>query len=68
MHDDRVAHEGFHHGSSYLEHVDFLDAVRSGRPPAVDVEQGLLAVAVGVAAHRSIDEGRAVAMTEVLDG
>ena len=68
VHDDRVAHEGFHHGSSYLEHVDFLEAVRGGRPPAVDVEQGLLAVAMGVAAHRSIDEGRAVAMTEVLDG
>jgi len=65
--DERVAHEGFHHGSSYLEHVDFLDAVRHGGPPAVDVEQGLLAVAMGVAAHRSIDEGRAVAMDEVLD-
>ncbi len=30
VHDGRVAHEGFHHGSSYLEHVDFLEAVRSG--------------------------------------
>ena len=28
--------------------------------------RGLLAVAVGVAAHRSIDEGRVVAMAEVL--
>jgi predicted dehydrogenase len=66
VHDERVAHEGFHHGSSYLEHVDFLAAVRAGGAPAVDVEQGLLAVAVGVAAHRSIDEGRVVAMDEVL--
>jgi len=30
------------------------------------VEEGLLAVAVGAAAHRSIDEGRVVAMAEVL--
>jgi predicted dehydrogenase len=64
--DERVAHEGFHHGSSYLEHVDFLAAVRGGGPPAVGAEEGMLAVAVGVAAHRSIDEGRVVAMSEVL--
>jgi predicted dehydrogenase len=68
VHDDRVGHEGFHHGSSYLEHVDFLAAVRSGGPAAVGVEEGLLAVAVGVAAHRSIDEGRVVGMDEVLAG
>ncbi|MGZ4675451.1 MAG: Gfo/Idh/MocA family protein [Acidimicrobiia bacterium] len=64
--DERVGHEGFHHGSSYLEHLDFLAAIRSGGPPAVDVEQGLLSVAVGVAAHRSIDEGRPVTIAEVL--
>ncbi len=67
VHDDRVEHAGFHHGSSYLEHVDFLDAIRSGTPPRVDVGAGLLSVAVGVAAHRSIDTGRAVALAEVLD-
>jgi myo-inositol 2-dehydrogenase/D-chiro-inositol 1-dehydrogenase len=66
VHDERVGHEGFHHGSSYLEHVDFLAAVRSGGAPAVGVDQGLLAVAVGVAAHRSIDEGRVVTLDEVL--
>ena len=65
--DDRVAHEGFHHGASYLEHLDFLDAVRSGRPPTVGVEDGLWSVAVGVAAHRAIDEGRPVALAEVLE-
>ena len=65
--DDRVAHEGFHHGASYLEHLDFLDAVRTGRPPTVGVEDGLWSVAVGVAAHRSIDEGRAVTLAEVLE-
>ncbi len=66
VHDERVGHEGFHHGSSYLEHLDFLAAVRSGGPPAVDVAQGLLSVAMGVAAHRAIDEQRVVTMTEVL--
>lgn len=64
--DPHVRHEGFHHGSSYLEHVDFLEAVRSGGSPAVGVDAGLVSVAMGVAAHRSIDGGRPVTMDEVL--
>ncbi len=65
--DDRVAHEGFHHGSSYLEHLAFLDAVRTGAPPGVTLDDALWSVAIGVAAHRSIDEGRRVHLEEVLD-
>ena len=68
VHDDRVAHEGFHHGSSYLEHVDFLDAIRSGAPPKVDVEAGLSSVAVGVAAQRSIETGSAVLVADIVGG
>ena len=30
--DPAIAHEGLHHGSSYLEHLHFLDAIRTGRP------------------------------------
>jgi predicted dehydrogenase len=66
VHDDRVRYEGFHHGSSYLEHLDFVAACRAGGPPAVSLTDGLLSVAVGVAAHRSIDEARAVDLAEVL--
>lgn len=64
--DDRVAYEGGHHGASYLEHLDFLEAIRSGGSPAVTVDDGLLSVAVGVAAHRSIAERRVVELAEVL--
>lgn len=64
--DDRIAFEGLHEGSSYLEHVDFRDAVAAGVPPKVTLADGMLAVAIGVAAHRSIAEGRAVMMDEVL--
>ncbi len=64
--DDRVRWEGFHHGSSFLEHLDVLEACRSGAAPAVSLEDGLWSVAVGVAAQRSIAEGRVVAMDEVL--
>ncbi|CAN5580034.1 N/A [soil metagenome] len=64
--DPKVAYEGFHHGSSYLEHLDLIEAVRSGGGAGVGLDEGLMSVAVGVAAHRSIDEGRAVTLDEVL--
>lgn len=68
-----VAHDpsvprGFHHGSSFLEHLAFLRAVRGDGPVEVTVDDGLWSVAIGVAAHRSIDEARRVTLTEVLDG
>jgi predicted dehydrogenase len=66
--DPAVAHEGLHHGSSYLEHVHFLDAVRTGRPPEVTLDDGLWSVAMGVAAHRSIELGRPVDLSELLPG
>ncbi len=68
VHDERIAYEGFHHGSSYLEHLDFCAAVRDGGRPAVGLDDGLVSVAMGVAAHRSIDEGRVVTIDEVLAG
>ena len=63
--DPRVQHTGFHHGASYLEHLEFIDCIRSGRPARVGPLDGLRSVAIGVAAHRSIDEGRVVAMSEL---
>jgi len=66
VHDDRVRYEGFHHGSSYLEHVDFLAAVRAGGRAAVSLDDGLRSVAMGVAAQRSIEQGRPVTIDEVL--
>lgn len=66
VHDDRIAHQGLHHGASYLEHVDFLAAIRSGSAPSVTVIDGLWSVVIGAAAHRSIDEGRPVLIDEML--
>ena len=60
-----VRHEGFHHGASYVEHLRFIEALRSGSAPAVGVDEGLWSVAVGEAAHRSIDEGRPVLLAEL---
>ena len=64
--DDTIPYEGYHHGSSYLEHVDFRDAIRVGSAPVVSPQDGLLSVAVGVAAQRSIDQRRPVDVAEIL--
>jgi len=64
--DPRVGHHGYHHGSSYLEHLAFVEMIRAGGPPGVTVEDGLASVALGVAAQRSIAEQRSVTMAEVL--
>ena len=64
--DEHIAFHGLHEGSSYLEHVDFVEAIRNETPPKVTLDDGLLAVAVGEAGHRSIEEGRPVMLSEVL--
>ncbi len=78
---DDIRHEGLHHGASYLEHVDFAEAVRTHRAAGggangataveelgtlVSLEDGLWSVAVGEAAHRSIAENRPVFLREIL--
>lgn len=55
-----VKHVGLHHGASYLEHVDFLDAIVSRRQAEVTLRDGLWSAAIGFAAHRSIDTGAPV--------
>ncbi len=64
--DTNIKYLGQHFGASYVEHQKFAHAVRDGLPPEIPLEEGLRAVATGLAAHRSIDEGRVVAMSEVL--
>ena len=66
VHDDRIRWQGGHDGSSYIEHLEFIDAIRTGSPATVTVDDGLLSVAMGIAAHRAIEEGRVVSMDEVL--
>jgi len=64
--DERITYAGMHEGASFLEHIDFLDAIRRATPPKVTLEDGFLSVAIGVAAHRSIDEQRPVLMSELV--
>ncbi len=66
VHDPRVRFQGHHHGSSYLEHLDFIETCRTGRRPEVSLEDGLLSVAMGVAAQRSVASGLPVDIDGVL--
>jgi hypothetical protein len=61
-------YEGLHHGSSYLEHLNFLAAIRAQAcsGPPVNLHDGLLSVAIGVAGQLSIEKGRFVTIEEVL--
>lgn len=61
---DEVAHMGFHFGASFVECKRFVDAVINQQPPEVTVIDGLWSVVIGAAAHRSIDEGRVVQISE----
>jgi len=63
-------YDGLHHGSSYLEHLNFLAAIRGKgeKVPAVDLQDGLISVATGVAAQLSIENGRFVTIQEVMNG
>lgn len=57
---------GFHGGASYLEHCAMQKAIRQGLESSVTLEDGLLSVAVGQAAHLSIAEKRRVSIDEIL--
>lgn len=61
-----VPYMGLHDGSSYVEHRHFLDAIVNGGRPDVTLEDGMLSVAMGVAAHRSIESGAPVNIEDVL--
>ena len=64
--DDSIRHVGLHNGASYLEQVVFFSAIRSGKAAKVTILDGIRSVAIGVAAHQSIESGRPVGMSEVI--
>ena len=64
--DPDVLAAGHHHGSTYFEHLAFRKAIVDGSAPEVGLQDGLRAVAMGLAAERSIKERRPVEMVEFL--
>ena len=64
--DTNIRYAGQHFGASFIEHQRFAHALRHGLPAEVTLEEGLRSVATGLAAHRSIATGQAVALCDVL--
>ena len=64
--DPAVLDAGHHHGATFFQLRGFLDAASGRGPVQVTAQDGLMAVAMGVAAETSAREGRAVALSEVL--
>ena len=64
--DTNIRYAGQHFGASYIEHQKFAAALRSGGPAGIPLDEGLRAVAVGLAAHRSIETGLPVSLADVL--
>lgn len=63
--DSTVLEAGTHHGSIYYQHQAFLAAARGLGPVQVTAEDGLRAVAIGLAAEISAREKRVVEMAEL---
>jgi predicted dehydrogenase len=63
--DEAALKAGSHHGSTYYEHQKFIAAVRGEGPVEVTAEDGLRAVAIGMAAEISAREKRVVKMQEL---
>jgi myo-inositol 2-dehydrogenase/D-chiro-inositol 1-dehydrogenase len=64
--DEAALKAGSHHGSTYYQHQEFANAIRTGHPPIVSAHDGLMAVAMGAAAERSAAEKRVVTIAEML--
>ncbi|MBV1687596.1 Gfo/Idh/MocA family oxidoreductase [Novosphingobium sp. G106] len=63
--DETALKAGSHHGSTFYEHQNFNRAIREGLPAEVTARDGLMAVAIGVAAEISAREKRVVEMSEL---
>lgn len=63
--DEAALKAGSHHGSTYYEHQKFIAAVRGEGPVEVTADDGLRAVAIGMAAEISAREKRVVEMREL---
>ena len=65
VHNYDVKYMGHHYGASYIEHTKFRDAILNSTPAEVSLRDGVLSVVTGLAAHKSINEGRVVEIKEL---
>ena len=65
VHNYDVKYMGHHFGASYIEHTKFRDAILNSTPAEVTLKEGVTSVVTGLAAHKSINEGRVVEIKEL---
>jgi predicted dehydrogenase len=65
VHNYDVKYMGHHYGASYIEHVKFRDAILNSTQAEVTLLDGVTSVVTGLAAHKSINEGRVVEIKEL---
>lgn len=64
--DETLLNAGDHHGSTFYQHEKFLEVVKGAGTVEVTVDDGRMAVKMGLAAQLAAQEGRVVKMNEVL--
>ena len=65
--DKKILKAGHHHGSTYYQHLAFLKAIRNNSKSEVSLNDGLISVAIGEAAEKSIKQKRVIYMKEILN-
>ncbi|MEM8980806.1 MAG: Gfo/Idh/MocA family oxidoreductase [Pseudomonadota bacterium] len=63
--DETLLDAGDHNGSTFYQHQGFLKLIQEGGAPEVGLDDGAQAVAIGLAAQISAQEGRVVHMEEI---
>jgi GH24 family phage-related lysozyme (muramidase) len=55
-----------HNGSTYLEHINFVDQIEGRENNAATATEGFWSIVVGVAAEESIKRGKVVDINDLL--
>lgn len=58
--------ESGHNGSTYYEHINFMDHIEGHKTNAATAEEGFWSIVVGVAAEESVKTGQAISIEELL--
>ena len=61
--DPKLLEAGDHNGSTFYQHERFARVLRREQSVDVSLQDGLKAVLIGLAAHRSIETGKAIDLT-----
>lgn len=61
-----IKYQGFHWGSTFLEHIAFIDAIKSEKKAEVSLDQGILSVLLGICAQDSIAKHKVLEFRDYL--